>query len=608
MGWPASLGVGILTAAITTVLAGFVANLSVGWYRISSFEGQSGYFVVFMALLGLVGGFLIGVVVSRIVAAGADPGFLRAFGLAQAAAIATVLLIGGASRLLADLPPRLDGDDLLLAIELRWPEGRSPAEVADSTEPWLRLSASSGGALRDSREGPLWREDARLDDEGRWVVPGAVDLFTSRGNRIIAVEPAGIVEHGAFVPLGGRPNRKQLEWSAWLPLTPSADASSSDSFQYRFRIVPVSQPIRSERFGPFEIVTFASGFQRARYEDRPAVIIAGARFALRHQGHPVVIEHASSTDAAATRFERLDAVAALPGSRPALLVQIDARNRVGPCYLVAEDGNQLRIEHVALCYNGFALAPLTSDAEVFARARSHPSPEGRFDRASFVEGLYLMRDVVFDTRTLTWQPHTVRGRGQMIERIPPLGVAPDEKHFIRVAWSGAGNEEIELVVIPLGDGEPYTVPVDRTRMRFTDIDQIDPAWVLHHFVWEHRPGSADRLVERPGFRPLPYRGTFTRDGSDYREYRLSPALEGLRTALIEFLVSELRAEPIAGEANAFAQRVRLGEAVVHVGYDAGAQRIMVWMDRGTDSQLVATIAERFDTALATGRYDPLFAR
>lgn len=36
MGWPGSIGVGILTAATATIAAGWVANLSVGWYRISS--------------------------------------------------------------------------------------------------------------------------------------------------------------------------------------------------------------------------------------------------------------------------------------------------------------------------------------------------------------------------------------------------------------------------------------------------------------------------------------------------------------------------------------------------------------------------------------------
>jgi hypothetical protein len=48
--------------------AGYVANLAAGWYRVSSFEGASGYFVVGLALLGLPGGMIVGIVTARMVA------------------------------------------------------------------------------------------------------------------------------------------------------------------------------------------------------------------------------------------------------------------------------------------------------------------------------------------------------------------------------------------------------------------------------------------------------------------------------------------------------------------------------------------------------------
>ncbi len=45
----------------------------VGWYRISSFEGKSGFFVAGVTLAGLVGGLTIGLIAARIVAAGEHP-------------------------------------------------------------------------------------------------------------------------------------------------------------------------------------------------------------------------------------------------------------------------------------------------------------------------------------------------------------------------------------------------------------------------------------------------------------------------------------------------------------------------------------------------------
>src|SRR3954451_17484949 len=67
--WGASILVALLAAAIGLVLGGFIASNAVSWYRISSFEGGAGYFVVGMALLGFVAGFLIGLVATRVVAA-----------------------------------------------------------------------------------------------------------------------------------------------------------------------------------------------------------------------------------------------------------------------------------------------------------------------------------------------------------------------------------------------------------------------------------------------------------------------------------------------------------------------------------------------------------
>ncbi len=94
MGWIASFAVAILTSVAAMFGAGAVASLVVDWYNVSSFEGGSGFFVIGMALIGALAGFVIGLVVSRIVAARARPSFLKGLG----ASVGTVAVILGNTR------------------------------------------------------------------------------------------------------------------------------------------------------------------------------------------------------------------------------------------------------------------------------------------------------------------------------------------------------------------------------------------------------------------------------------------------------------------------------------------------------------------------------
>lgn len=606
MGWPGSIGVGVLTAASATVAAGWIANLSVGWYRISSFEGKSGYFVVGMALVGLVAGLLIGIATSRVVAGGASPGFLKSLGIAQAIVLGLIAAIGGAARLRADVPPRLDGQELLVAVEIRWPAGQSLPEQADTAEWRLRLGSSVNNVMRARETGPLWHEDAR-QEEGRWIVPGAVGLFTGRGQRTIDVLPEGVLDRGFLVPLPARPGAEFLEWSAWLPRARDGEPALADGVRYRFRVVPADQPIRVEPVGPFEVQTIASGFGDVRVGSQSGTWYASGKLAVRHGGEPLQFEERDADSM--TRFEQVDAVAVLAGPRPALLVQVDTRREDGPCHLVVSDSVQAAVTVIEHCGSPRYATPLTDDAARWAAARNRALPEGRLDRVTFdTPGLYHLNGIVLDTRTMVARPYPLDDQGRLIDRIAPLGVAPDGDSFVRLEWDEDSSEQVALVVISVAGRERYRLPVDPMRMRYLDIDQIDPAWISHHFAWQRGADGVDRLVERPAFAPLPYRGSLTLDYSDYREYRIGPALAGLRPALIDFLVAEFHADAVPADEAAFSREVTIGGAAVHISYRAEDRHVGVWMDRGTDTRLVATIAERFDAALRTGRYDHLFGR
>jgi hypothetical protein len=606
MGWPASIGVGILTGIASLFLAGYLANLAVGWYSVSSFEGGSGYFVLGLALLAGFAGILIGVITARVIAGGADPGFLKAIAYSLLIALGSIGVIGGVSRFLADVPPRLNGEEMLLAVEFRWPAG-SPLPPASDTVEWsVRLGALSGKTMRVSNEGPLWREDARREGE-HWIVPGAVGLFTSRGDRLISALPDSLLPMSFLVPLPGRPGAEFLEWSEWLPRAKDGAAALPDGVRYRFRVVPVSQPIREQTIGAFVIATIAREFSSLRYSNQPAQWNADAIFRVRHAGEPVTVAAADSGRA----IEQFEGVAVIEGTTPSLVLRVAEASRESSCHLATVDAGSVRTVRIGRCGAPFHSGPLTDDAKRVAEHTTVRQADGRVDRASFGGARYfLFPDAVLDVTSLAVRPFDPAGQARLIERLPPLGIAPDGGSFVRLAWSEASTAEYELEVTRLDGGARYRLPIDRARMRFGTMDQIDPAWLRHHFEWRRGADGVDELVARTAFDPFPFRGTLTEDGSGYREYRVQPASPALREAMIEFLVREFGGERLPVATDAFAHEVRIGEAVVNVSYTEGTgsdAHVGVWMDRGTDLGLVATIAARFDAALATRRYDALMA-
>ena len=583
MSWPASLTVGALVAIVAGALAGLVAGLITDWHRMSSFEGASGYFVVGMILLGAIAGFLLGVVTSRLLG---DASMLKALGVAVTITCAIAAVVAGISRSQADIPPTIDGESLVLAIELKWPSGRVPVTTGNGVEPFVRLSALQGNTVRMSQEGPLWFEDAREED-AHWIVPGAVDLFTGRGRRLLRVDPDTLLGEGFEVPLPSRPGPEQFAWSAWLPASRTAD-----QFQFRYRVVPASAPLRVEQVGPFEIATHGGGFQRMNAPGSSPTWRSSARFAVTHGGAP----------GSAPETLMATSVAVIAGAEPVLLATLDD----GQVVLLRDVAGRLQPETIATDGAELLAMPIPDDIDVDTAAGHRVPHRGGVDRTTFaVPGAYLLRGVILDTRTLSVRPVPTDGLGDVIQRIPPLGMAPDGLAFARLAWRDQGGGTA-VVVIDLDGGAPLTIPIDRRTMRYGEIDQIDHAWFIHHFAWTRDASGRDRLVARAGVMPLPYRGVLTEDGTGYREYRVAPAGPGLRPMLERFLIEAFGAVPGDTDPAAFAHTLTIGGAPVHVSYRAEDAHVGVWMDRGTDTGPVVTIAERFDRELQGGRYDEAF--
>lgn len=121
--WIATLATALLSAVCGAFTVGYLANLCVRWYRISGFEGGAGYYVLLLGILGAGAGLLIGAFCSRVVVRGAEAHFLKGLGLSIAVVCCLTLIAGLLAFLGADHPPRLEGKDLLIDIQLRTPPG-----------------------------------------------------------------------------------------------------------------------------------------------------------------------------------------------------------------------------------------------------------------------------------------------------------------------------------------------------------------------------------------------------------------------------------------------------------------------------------------------------
>jgi hypothetical protein len=607
MSWLASIAVAVLTAAVGLVLGGYLASLAVGWYRVSSFEGASGYFVVAFALLGLVVGFIIGLIVSRVGAASFGFTFWKAFFASQLTLVALAAIVGGIARLAADVPPTIGGERMLLAVEIRWPESATASPASDTTQRRIRLYSVSGGTARNSRDGALWMEDAR-SEEGRWIVPGAVAVYTSRGDRMLAIEPQPDGAKGWLIPLPGHPNSAQLEWSPWIPR--SRDATPlPDGFTMRYKVLPVSRPVRTQTFGPWEIATVASDFYEYESPNGYRTLATIARFLIKHQGNTVLIDGTSEYgDNLRVRFDRAESVALLPGAPDALLVRAATDLDTGPIYLVVSKGDHVRVELVSQGIPLSDVPPVTNDAARFRRARESRVAPGTIDRTTFAEpGVYYFHDALVSTQPPAVRRFTTPQELTLDPNVPPLGISPDGHTFVRVGFA-EDNESHVLVTTAVDSGVTETVPIDAVRTRLGAVGALDPEWLNHYYEWRREGEGPYRLVAREQVTPLPYHGAVTTSSGEYREYHVEPAGDAMFKALIEFLRAEMGATRDAADEAAVGYRMQVEGQSVFVIHDESAHRVGVYMDRGVDSKLVLKIAERFDMALATGKYDGMFVQ
>ena len=177
-----------------------------------------------------------------------------------------------------------------------------------------------------------------------------------------------------------------------------------------------------------------------------------------------------------------------------------------------------------------------------------------------------------------------------------------------------------LLVVTIAKGTAVELRTPRRRFRFGAPDDINPAWIDHHFVWQPDGGGGERLVPRERFAPWPWRAK----GRDVGGGRWELDIPRIAPEFIPVLRRLLSAEPGAQLADARFEpnrgfEVQMGGCALSVrafGTDNQVledRRIAIWPpDVGPASgtppacdAAMRRVAALVDAELATGRHDGL---
>jgi len=230
---------------------------------------------------------------------------------------------------------------------------------------------------------------------------------------------------------------------------------------------------------------------------------------------------------------------------------------------------------------------------------------GVVDRTTYARpGEYLFQESVFSTQPPAVHHFTPSANATIDVNVPPLGVSPDGRRFVRFGW----NEENvrALIVTDVTTGARTIVPVDLARMRFSAVGLLDPAWLAHYWMWTRGNNGEYTLEARSGVTPLPWKGLLTPPAHSTPEYQVGPAGEQMFEAMASFLTTEMGATRTPEDQAASGWQAHLNGTILHLFDNTSEHHVTIYLDQGGDTKVLAAIAERFDAALATGKYDALF--
>jgi hypothetical protein len=489
----AAFFIAVITAAVGALAVGFVAFQAVDWYRISGREGKSGYFIAACGILGIFAGFVLGIFFTYFLPPHSALGFFKTLGFSVGAMIALAAVSCLITWAFADIPPEIDGEDLFLIVEARYSVEQTTSPSAEPGDFFLTFGSIRRGRkiVRKNVHGPIWNEQAKQVD-GRWQVRGAVQIFTSRGRRLLVISLGKNLSEGFLLPLPRWPGKKYLQWSDWIPRPRPNGQSFGNKLTYRFRVQRWSEPMQFEKIGDFEVTTITRSFYELSQEGRQS-FGSNDTFQIAYRGQPLTIDPASAAPSSTpAQREHITTLITFSSPRPAMVANVHSPDGPYTFYLLSEADGKPKIETIANS-GGWAFFDLSADA---------PRPQSAYywtPNRRILPRLCLYcvgLKAVLDTRDLTIYRINAPSEIMEIESVLPLGISPDERSFIAFTYINGDRDRPALVVVEFPADRFLTLPIDPGHMPYSSLEQITPAWVLQYFIWQKDANGIDRLSER----------------------------------------------------------------------------------------------------------------
>ncbi|MBK8227811.1 MAG: hypothetical protein IPK70_11635 [Flavobacteriales bacterium] len=234
MSWKIALVVALLTALVTAFVTAFVADKVTGLHGVSDFEGKRGYAVVFLFIpAGFLGGFMLGLLGTKLVGATDWAQFWKAAGLSVLLGQVALFGIAGLSLLSIPRPLKHQGGLLALEVEVRVPLERITERSREPDQ--IRMSLYAGP--KDNGYAIIDRSKFR-EEEGFMFVLARADLNTRSSARVLSFHIEEDTWLAFDLPLPETP--EPGDWSDPSPMRDARTAGNAtvwSDVQLRYRVV-----------------------------------------------------------------------------------------------------------------------------------------------------------------------------------------------------------------------------------------------------------------------------------------------------------------------------------------------------------------------------------
>lgn len=369
--------------------------------------------------------------------------------------------------------------------------------------------------------------------------------------------------------------------------------------------------------GPFEIVASGRRISTGAFPNisgDPFATMEVTAFSVRHRGQDVAVPRVG------TQFWRV--LRLMDAPLPALLVATT------DFHVITEADGQPVVRSFGEPTSGMA------EAQWLDAAGGQPGPARTFgiEKVAAEDGtrmqggqwLLLSSRTVLDVKALKAypvNPWIESGRGEPLEGLNAGGItarafSPGRSQYVMPASAIDPTTDRRydgLLIVDIPSGKAYGRRLDRKRTRYTNVYDIDAAWIDHHFEWRIDNDGLEHFVERGTFRPWPWRGKRVNTGSV--EYHVPRAKPEMADHLRAFLQQRFDArvapdwlEPTKTSGHTFT--VPGCDHIIVLGH--GDHDVSLFVPRADTTpwvrcqDTVNAIGDAFDAELATGRFDDAF--